>query len=150
MFFSTLYNTKNVTTLLLTSNNEHKNLICCIFVYIYVSFYLDTVENTIYNDDGEIFKFTMLSSTLVKHFPSEKLDKLKFLIKSKFSHLYNLKLLIKTKWYFFLLQLRLRLKKMVKLLVSKCGLYGKTKYIKSISIYHKSTGIRGVQHKIIC
>lgn len=101
MFFSTLYNTRNVTTLLLTSNNEHKNLICCIFVYIYVSFYLDTVENTIYNDDGEIFKFTMLSSTLVKHFPSEKLDKLKFLIKSKFSHLYNLKLLIKTKWYFF-------------------------------------------------
>lgn len=109
VFISTLYNTKNIPTLLLTSNNEHKNLICCIFIYIYVSFYLDTVENTIYNDDGEIFKFTMLSSTLVKHFPSEKLDKLKFLIKSKFSHLYNLKLLIKTKWYFSLLQLLLRL-----------------------------------------
>lgn len=101
MFFLILYNIKNVIILLLILNNEYKNFICCIFVYIYVFFYLDIVENIIYNDDGEIFKFIMFSSIFVKYFLLEKLDKLKFLIKSKFSYFYNLKFLIKMKWYFF-------------------------------------------------
>lgn len=65
--------------LLYTSNND----VCCMFIWGCVTFYLDSVENTIYNDDGEDFKFTMLNSTLVKHFPQQKLDYLKFLIKSK-------------------------------------------------------------------
>lgn len=50
---------------------------------VYVCFNLDSVENTIYNDDGKTIKFTILIGTLVKQFPLEKLDHLKCLIKSK-------------------------------------------------------------------
>lgn len=49
----------------------------------FFSYYLDIVQNTFYKDRGARVRFTKLSNVLAKDFPTQKIEKLKYTLKSK-------------------------------------------------------------------
>lgn len=53
------------------------------------SFCLDNAEETPYNDHGASVRFTRLNNILADQFPPEKVEKLKFLLKSKWLFLFS-------------------------------------------------------------